>query len=657
MDGGSDIVALAGIDGAEERQRLPMIAADTLIRRPRLARPLAAMARARQIEPSSASRIARALMAAGLPTPAARITTAALVAFPEDASLRRDRLKQLADAGDPKPLAKFVDSMVAARSRDVELLWRMWCLAEADPARAARIRAWFDEAAGYDRQSLLRAAQMAHRAGEPEHAFGRHTAAIDDPDATPDERRNAIVDGTDYAFSSEIWPATIPFIRDAAASGALAPGRADVAEALALAGRNPLPLAPMPQVLIDDLMVSCPPSVGPPPSGGGVLMVANSLGCGGMERVLATSLCELRRRDRAVSLALSAFVPDDPRRAFFLEQSGMAADAIHRLGGPAPVEPVALLPASWRTEGAALHAIVRRERPRLLHAWNDRLGIIAALAGLRAGCPRLLIHVHHMRPTRDPDEALASQPYPAMLRRLAERSDVRLLFCAEAAKRDYLDWLAMPDNGRMHVIRNGFPQQPAADADARRRARARFGLPEAAPVIASLARFEAVKQPLLWIEAAARIAKVMPATCFLMAGDGELLGPARERAAALGLTKRISFPGRVTDAEAVLAAADLVMMTSASEGLPNGAVEGQMAGVPLVSFDVGGVAETIRPQVTGRLVRANDVAALANAAVDWLSRPADLAAAGIAARAHGAAAFGVDRYVTELEQLYDEMLR
>jgi glycosyltransferase involved in cell wall biosynthesis len=229
---------------------------------------------------------------------------------------------------------------------------------------------------------------------------------------------------------------------------------------------------------------------------------------------------------------------------------------------------------------------------------------------------------------------------------------VEFLFCSEAAARDYADWWGVPyDPARMRTLHNGFFLEPADHPRDTAAARAALGLPLDGPIIASVFRFDPVKQPLVWVEAAIAILAQRPDARFLLLGEGDLKPEVEARIADAGIADRFILPGLVRDVPRWLAAADLFMMTSRTEGLPNGAIEAQFAGVPVVSFDVGGVGETILADETGRLVPADDVMALADAAVRMLADPG-LKEAGAAGSSQAARRFGMARYLAELGAIY-----
>lgn len=342
-----------------------------------------------------------------------------------------------------------------------------------------------------------------------------------------------------------------------------------------------------------------------------LLMVGNTLGCGGMERMLARAYRHFSDEGTfdAVDLALLDFADDTPS-AFYAREAGVNADDIIVLGRDGEAEkPFSLLPGSWKFRAQKLHDHIRKTKPRVIHAWNDLTGLLAAYAGLSAGCPKIIIHFHHAPgvPRSGRAEQIAS--YPAVYRRLRERLNVTTVFCAEAAARGYVEWWRVAQDERFRTLYNGFDwASPVRD---KTQAKAAIGLVRDAPVIGTVMRFASVKQPLLWADAAIALAQEQPATQFLMVGDGPLREAVATRFADAGLASLLSLPGQVENVADYLAAMDLFWQTSKTEGLPNVLIEAQFSGVPVVAFDVGGVGETFLDGETGALVPADDIVNLA----------------------------------------------
>ena len=106
----------------------------------------------------------------------------------------------------------------------------------------------------------------------------------------------------------------------------------------------------------------------------------------------------------------------------------------------------------------------------------------------------------------------------------------------------------------------------------------------------------------------------LPEYYLRVAGDGPLRS-SLEAAALRQLGDRVSFLGRLGRSELIAEynAADVLLLTSLREGLPNVVLEALSCGTPVVSVDVGGVGEVLTEPVAGRLVSDRNPAALARA--------------------------------------------
>ena len=137
-----------------------------------------------------------------------------------------------------------------------------------------------------------------------------------------------------------------------------------------------------------------------------------------------------------------------------------------------------------------------------------------------------------------------------------------------------------------------------------------------------------------------------------MVGDGPCLAEVRRRASEAGLDSRIVFAGFRDDTPDLMAAMDLLLLTSSQEGLPNAILEAMAAGRPVVATDVGGCRELVTEGATGHLVPRDDPDALAEKAIRVLTLPDRGRSLGEAGRRRVLAEFSVEVMAGRIRDLY-----
>lgn len=188
-----------------------------------------------------------------------------------------------------------------------------------------------------------------------------------------------------------------------------------------------------------------------------------------------------------------------------------------------------------------------------------------------------------------------------------------LLAVSAALKRDMIA-LGMPEE-RIRVHRTGIDLDRFCPVD-RAAAKAALGVSE--PLLVTAGALIERKGQAVAIEALAALSNAT----LLIVGDGPNRSALERLAQQLGVAGRVRFLGALPH-EALpplFAAADVMMLPTASEGLANVWVESLACGTPVVTCDVGGAREAIDGPAAGRLV-ARTPEAFAAAVADILASP------------------------------------
>jgi len=158
------------------------------------------------------------------------------------------------------------------------------------------------------------------------------------------------------------------------------------------------------------------------------------------------------------------------------------------------------------------------------------------------------------------------------------------------------------------------------------------------------------------IDAVALLAARHPTLHLAICGRGDLADALAAQARDRGLANRLHLLGMRADVSAVLAAADIFVHPSVSEGLPLALLEAMFAARPIVASDVGEIGTALGRGEVGILVEAANPPALAAALERLLSDPEMARTLGGRARARARAEYDVAQMVRRYASLYYELL-
>ena len=275
----------------------------------------------------------------------------------------------------------------------------------------------------------------------------------------------------------------------------------------------------------------------------------------------------------------------------------------------------------WRSR-SSLRARAAAFGPQVVVAHGGDPLRHAVLAGLHRRAPLVYIRVAAVTPD------LRTPARSRSLRYAYGRVDA--FVAVSGSLRDELVEVFDVAPERIRVIRNGRLGAPALDPARRAAIRSELGAAPGQVLVVWVGRFVSEKDPV----AAVRLAGRLPAAAHLaIVGTGPLDAEVRRAAGDAGSS--LTLAGERVDAPTLIAAADLLVSTSRTEGAPGVFVEALLAGVPVVAHDMGGVRDVVTDDM-GALVPPADEDALAAAVAELAADPERRERAAVAAREAGA---------------------
>jgi glycosyltransferase involved in cell wall biosynthesis len=220
---------------------------------------------------------------------------------------------------------------------------------------------------------------------------------------------------------------------------------------------------------------------------------------------------------------------------------------------------------------------------------------------------------------------------------------------------DFYRGLGVPED-RLAMIYSGVEDEepPAIDPGA---VRAEFGFPAGSPMVLFAGRLAEQKRVDDLLKALDLVQHVQPDMRTLIAGDGPLRAQLEETAHAYHLDGRVRFLGHRDDIPRLLAAADLLVLPSSYEGLPNVVLEAMRFRKPVVATAAPGTTEVVVDGETGLLVPIGDQVSLTRAIRDVVRDPALARRLGEAGRARVESDFTAAAMIDHFAQLYEQLAR
>lgn len=372
-----------------------------------------------------------------------------------------------------------------------------------------------------------------------------------------------------------------------------------------------------------------------------IVFIITGLSTGGAEMMLHKLLQNMdRRRFEPTVISLIDKGEIGPR----IEALGIPVHALGMRRG---------LPNPWMV--LRLARMLRQLQPDVVHTWMYHADLLGGLAARLAGCRRVIWGIRHSNLSK-PENKRSTLAVVKLCARLSGLVPVQVLSCSQRAKEvhaavGYVD-------EKIHVIPNGFDlARFVPDVTARASLCAELGLPLDAPLVGVVARFDAQKNHLGFVQAAAQLQQQLPQVHFVLAGTGvDRSNVALQAAIAAhpGLQERMHLLGRRDDVPHLMAAFDVLASPSHGEAFPNVLGEAMACGLPCVVTDAGDSAEIVGN--TGHVVAVGDMAAMSQQLLEVLHLPAvERAALGKLARARVQALYEIGHVAGLYQAFYERV--
>lgn len=363
-----------------------------------------------------------------------------------------------------------------------------------------------------------------------------------------------------------------------------------------------------------------------------------------MNVLIVTDEMELGGSQRQITeLALALVAGGDSVTVCFFRTPSQLVDAL-RAGGVSVVH----LPKSGRLDlgfVARLHTLVLGGDFDVVHAFSFTAELWTAVATRFAGGGARPPLVSSIRGTYE-----WYTPLQWRLKAWVTRRSEAVVSNASAAADFAYARMGGPQT-LLAIVRNGIAEidDPAA---LRARHRAALGIDGDAPVAMFVGRLVEHKNLPMLVRAMKRLADRGARTRLLVVGDGPDGDALRAAIEAAGLGERIALLGERGDAATLFCAADVAVLASWREGLPNVLIEAMQAGCAVVATRVGGVPELVHDGEQGLLVPSDDDAALADALVRLEEDRALLQRLGRTARETARRDYGVSAMARSVRAVY-----
>ncbi|TWU01282.1 glycosyltransferase family 4 protein [Stieleria varia] len=211
---------------------------------------------------------------------------------------------------------------------------------------------------------------------------------------------------------------------------------------------------------------------------------------------------------------------------------------------------------------------------------------------------------------------------------------------------------------RVHLIQNAIDTEAYKRQIPRSDAKSRLGMsPESGLLLVGLGRLSAEKGFDHLIDVVSQVRSQGHRVTLWIGGEGNCREPLEQQIKSLQLQDCVRLLGHVADPKMLLQAADIFVLSSTNEGLPNVVLEAMAMETPVIATRVAGVPKLIRDGQDGLLVDIGNRQQMTDAITQLLLDPLSRDRLANQARQHIVQSYAFDRRMDHVAAVYDRLFQ
>lgn len=311
--------------------------------------------------------------------------------------------------------------------------------------------------------------------------------------------------------------------------------------------------------------------------------------------------------------------------------------------------------------------LIEKFQPDIVHTHAAKSGVIGRLAADACKVP-VIVHTFHGHVFHSYFNKLKTNTFIQIERYLAKRS-TGIIAISDIQKNELANDYNICPADKIKIIPLGLDLDKfQQNQDFKRQEfRARFQIASQEIAIGIIGRVVPVKNHSLFVKVAQQVlAKTNKAVRFVVIGDGDMRPQMEQEFADAGIDYAY-YPQEQraataictswqTNMDVVLAGLDIVALTSHNEGTPVSLIEAQAAARPVVSTNVGGVADVVRDNQCGYITEPDDADLFTEAILKLIDNAERRAYFGTQGRQFVQSRYSYQRLVKDMSEYYYSLM-